>query len=540
VDFSFNLETTDTNDAGDILTVKVCTDATESDCKVIYTSPSGDFAATPIDITATLTDPSYLVSTAELFFFIDSFSGSAEYIYISNISVLDSCPSPVVTSDIRGTIFEDINYGGGIGRSYTAANTSYGTLNVGTEATVELWASNGTSCTGVAPLETTTSDTADGTYSFTSITGSNFCIRVVNDSVQSNLNVADGTITTTPIQTYRTESTDGAATLSSIINEIGGRSPLDADVAANTFDATSSDSTISQSWSVVNVTGGDILGIDFGFNFDTIVNTNDAGQGSLRQFILNSNAYGDETTLAQSGQTAGREVSIFMLPNGSAYSGMQASMGNVFTTGVATIDLQSELPSVDRSTADIDATTQINASCATPLLELNGTSAGATANNLSSQLLGTSGITIRSDDHIIRGLIINRFAASGIELARDGSPSASDSSDNTHIECNWIGLNRSGTAAQSNGEAGISLWGMNSYIGDGTSAGRNIISGNTLDGILNGGGGSLDNHIKGNYIGTNATGLGSIGNGQHGIHYYNTSGTSTGIVAYVEGNTISQ
>ena len=31
-------------------------------------------------------------------------------------------------------------------------------------------------------------------------------------------------------------------------------------------------------------------GLDFGFNFDTIVNANDTGQGSLRQFIINSNA----------------------------------------------------------------------------------------------------------------------------------------------------------------------------------------------------------------------------------------------------------
>ena len=34
---------------------------------------------------------------------------------------------------------------------------------------------------------------------------------------------------------------------------------------------------------------GDVTGVDFGFNFDVVVNTNDAGQGTLRQFILNSN-----------------------------------------------------------------------------------------------------------------------------------------------------------------------------------------------------------------------------------------------------------
>ncbi len=39
----------------------------------------------------------------------------------------------------------------------------------------------------------------------------------------------------------------------------------------------------------VDANSGDVSGVDFGFNFDVIVNTNDAGQGTLRQFILNSN-----------------------------------------------------------------------------------------------------------------------------------------------------------------------------------------------------------------------------------------------------------
>lgn len=49
---------------------------------------------------------------------------------------------------------------------------------------------------------------------------------------------------------------------------------------------------------VVNVSGADISGMNFGFNYDIIVNTDDdtngdafsSKQGSLRQFIKNSNA----------------------------------------------------------------------------------------------------------------------------------------------------------------------------------------------------------------------------------------------------------
>ena len=56
-----------------------------------------------------------------------------------------------------------------------------------------------------------------------------------------------------------------------------------------------------------------VTDVDFGFNFDAIVNTNDSGIGSLRQFILNANELAN-AGLAQVGQTAGLETSIFMIP----------------------------------------------------------------------------------------------------------------------------------------------------------------------------------------------------------------------------------
>ena len=56
---------------------------------------------------------------------------------------------------------------------------------------------------------------------------------------------------------------------------------------------------------VVAANGTDVPGVDFGFNFDTIVNTTDTGQGSLRQFVVNANALTGEGGLAQAGLTAG-------------------------------------------------------------------------------------------------------------------------------------------------------------------------------------------------------------------------------------------
>ena len=59
----------------------------------------------------------------------------------------------------------------------------------------------------------------------------------------------------------------------------------------------------------VTVGASDVTGVDFGFNFDTVVNTNDRDQGSLRQFLLNANALA-VTGLEQEGLTAGEEVTL--------------------------------------------------------------------------------------------------------------------------------------------------------------------------------------------------------------------------------------
>lgn len=65
-----------------------------------------------------------------------------------------------------------------------------------------------------------------------------------------------------------------------------------------------------------------VSGVDFGFNFSTVVNTNNAGQGSLRQFILNSNLLAntgldqvDNPSDGAPDPAAGVETSIFMIPN---------------------------------------------------------------------------------------------------------------------------------------------------------------------------------------------------------------------------------
>jgi parallel beta-helix repeat protein len=174
------------------------------------------------------------------------------------------------------------------------------------------------------------------------------------------------------VQTYRVEAPGGSTVV--VSNEVGGRNPALSDAAQSTttLPATTATQT-TQSYSVVDPAnnGDTVAGIDFGFNFDTIVNTRDASsctpsgtnntfypcQGALRQFIINANALGGEGSLAQAGSgqidgagpialPSGFESSIFIIPS-AALSG-----------GVAVITLASALPAVTGASTRLDATTQ--------------------------------------------------------------------------------------------------------------------------------------------------------------------------------------
>ena len=263
-----------------------------------------------------------------------------------NSNVAGNQPTTVVVTaaTLSGTVFEDMNYGGGAGRSLA---TSAGVGRAG--ARVELYDSTGT-------FVTSTLTNASGVYSLSSWMG-RVTVRVVNSTVTSSRPGALATLL--PVETFRTDGTTGAAAPD--VNRVGGEIPTRADAASNTTNLTLAALTTAAATpqSVTPVTVGitDIGGLDFGYNFDTIVNANDAGQGSLRQFLINSNALGN-TGLAQSGQTAGTECSIFMVSDGVAHAGLRAGLASALTSGVVSIAVQSTLPAVTDASTRLDGATQ--------------------------------------------------------------------------------------------------------------------------------------------------------------------------------------
>jgi uncharacterized repeat protein (TIGR01451 family) len=261
-----------------------------------------------------------------------------------------STPTPV---SISGTVFEDPDYGGGAGRPLSTPATSGRN-----GAVVELYSS-----TGAYIKSITTS--GGGNYTFTGVTPGDYQIRVVNSTVTSSRPNSSSITGLVAVQTFRTDASVTAGTVTPVTDHVGGEKPAETDAPVNTTATLATLNGVTnqevQSLTAVKVGSSAVIGIDFGYNFDTIVNTNDLGQGSLRQFVTNSNALGN-TGLQQVGSPIGQEVSIFMIADGAARNGLTGSYpsglnGTGGNNNTAIIALNSQLVITDSNTS-IDGRTQ--------------------------------------------------------------------------------------------------------------------------------------------------------------------------------------
>lgn len=326
---------------------------------------------------------------------------------------------------ITGTVFEDSSYAGGAGRSLSASG---GTGRGG--ARVELYNSLG------IMLFSTTTSTASGSvgqYEFLNLPVGSYTVRVVNSTVSSaRVGYLSSLI---GVQTFRTN--EGAADT----NRVGGEDPTKTDAGANTLGASLASlifgGTITpQSISSISNATGDISGVDFGFNFDTIVNVNDSGQGSLRQFITNANAL------------SGADTSIFMIPDGASHAGLRSGLTNQLTGGVAVINLASVLPALTDSLTTIDGTTQT-----------------ANVGNTNSGALGTGG-TVGVDN-----LTLSTVQKPEVQIADGANLAIGLDLQATSLIVRGVSIYGFGTSSNNNDHANIRL---------GSSAANALIEGNIL------------------------------------------------------------
>ncbi len=426
---------------------------------------------------------------------------------------------------ISGTVFEDPNYGGGAGRSKEIALGSGGTGRAG--VLVELYEV----VAGSASYLEVTSTDPSGNYSFLTPKCTSCAVRVVTSSVTSGR-----TGSTSGLRAVLTSGVAQAGAATSLRSDmVGGTNPSDVDggigaigtafsVSSGTFSAGTKGT--AQAFTTVDETIADGSGLHFGFSFDTVTNTNDAGPGSVRQVITNANTLGGDASLAVNGRSAGVEHVVFMLPNATTGSGgsLKLSGGlrpafNAFTTPAgpvkaATIPLASGSLTV-ASPLVVDAQTQPGWSGA-PIVEVNAATIGT----------GSDGaLTLAGGGSTVRGLIVNRSPRYGISVP----------SSKNLVQGNYIGTDASGSAASAN-NFGVVVTGNANTIGGVETGEGNVISGNGGAGVYLFGGSA--NAVTGNLIGLNTLGGSAVPN-LRGVRVDGGTGHTIGGATVGAGNTIS-
>jgi titin len=205
-----------------------------------------------------------------------------------------------------------------------------------------------------------------------------------------------------------------------------------------------------------------------------VLNTNDAGPGSLPQAILDANTHPGMDTIA-----------------------FRIGSGGVQTIGVGSTTAQ-PLPDITDPVL-LDGWSQGGPGYkGPPLIELDGTSAGASADGLAITAGGGS---------TVQGLAINRFGGAGIRLATPANLVAG----------NYVGTDVTGTLPLGNASGVlIDNTANNTIGGDGVGTG-NVIAANRGVGVQVSGPWAVGNFVGGNLIGTNAAGTVALGNGAGGV-----------------------
>jgi hypothetical protein len=257
-----------------------------------------------------------------------------------------------------------------------------------------------------------------------------------------------------------------------------------------------------------------------------VTNTNDSGPGSLRTSIYY--AFDNSPSSSPTPAVATPTTITFHIPT--------SDPGYNSGTGVFTIKPTSLLDALGAGTT-IDGTSQTaftgNTNTAGPEIVLDGSSPVYQALTLYAP-----GLTIREANCTIKGLTIINFNQWGIWIHGGatgtlvGGTSASarnvisgntfqgiaiedSTTTNNVVQGNYIGIDQTGSAAQLNANAGlaIDMGAHGNTVGGTTNAARNVISGNMYQGVVLSDAGTNNNLIQGNYIGLDASGTVAIPNG---------------------------
>ena len=239
-----------------------------------------------------------------------------------------------------------------------------------------------------------------------------------------------------------------------------------------------------------------------------VTNTQDSGSGSLRAAIYYA--------FDRSTDSTPTKVSIsFQIP--------KTDPNYNSSTGVFTIAPSYLMTSPGDGTT-IDGTTEEtftggDTNAKGPSIMLSG------ATQAQYETIGAGyepAMILRQSNCVVKALVINGYDVQGLQMM------GATTTGNVVSGC-YIGTDATGTKAVPNAFSAIEIYGgaNGNTIGGTTTAARNILSGNTYQGIYLHDTGTINNVIEGNYIGLNALGTAALPNTSDGIDFANGAQTNT-------------
>jgi hypothetical protein len=408
---------------------------------------------------------------------------------------------------VSGTVYEDVDGDGAVSDDGQAA----------AGVTVHLYqdGGDGTMDAGDALLLTTTTD-ASGQYSFAGLADGTYWVAIDSKTIAPSGGFNAG-YDQGDVWAEQTYGSTGAVFLNGGYDYLSAAGSLHGGLSVDTSDDASLLLTSEHVTRAV-VSGADVTGLDSGFSFQAITTTRDGDddggaarsvQGSLRQFIQNSNAI------------VGTQTSRFALSDagaGHVYY-QDDGLGDSLTNIVATTQSDAQIADFDSDyvsggfswwrfqptnelpgmvdTVNLDGTTQQGWSVGRPVVEIDGVNLGDWKDVITVSAAGSE----------IRGLAIHN-SGDAIQLVN---------ADDVTIAGNFIGTDITGTQSGGGNGEGIDIEGScNVVVGGENPADRNLISAMAKDGI------EADTTstgllVQNNFIGTDVTGTADLGNANSGV-----------------------
>jgi Ca2+-binding RTX toxin-like protein len=235
----------------------------------------------------------------------------------------------------------------------------------------------------------------------------------------------------------------------------------------------------------------------------TVLTTADFGGGSLRQAILDANA------------TPGADTIVFDIVGDGGVQTIQPASALPAITEAVTIDGYTQ-PGSAPNTLPVGNNADIR-------IVLDGSAAGG----------GVVGLTfdnVSGGPAAVRGLSVVGFGGFGVHLSGPGTAGVV-------VAGNFLGLDPAGAAVPNLDGVVLSGGANNNVVGGPDPADRNVASGNVLGGVVVFDVGTDDNLIRGNYAGTDPSGLLARPNGRDGVVVFDGPADTRVVGNVLSGNT---